>query len=306
MVIERSEVRSSAAMGLSKMKWSRYLLSVISAISPGYFAEPGVRAQDRSTNQATIQVSQSKKTRPTNDDPSNAVPGSVPLQPELRIKAIGQRIDIIKEIMAQKQAQAAMANAKAIAKAPEPDPALPSVKNSSPEIKHLADEKAQPSSPKSKPTETKAEETSKLANDSEKKELAEFPINTSPMNSMELANSLFITGHYDQARKGYEALLAKEKTGLDREWLRCLAANCYRVQGDFSTAEKLYRQVVSAKKKSYPSDQSKWYLDHLTRRKKIKTELELLDAELQPFQQQPTAAEESEQNQSQKTEQGDE
>ena len=53
-----------------------------------------------------------------------------------------------------------------------------------------------------------------------------------PVNSFELANSLFATGSYSQALKSYESLLQEDVSEHDRNWLRCLAASCYRIQGD--------------------------------------------------------------------------
>jgi tetratricopeptide (TPR) repeat protein len=103
---------------------------------------------------------------------------------------------------------------------------------------------------------------------------------SNPVNSFELANSLYATGSYSQALKSYESLLQEDVSEYDRNWLLCLSANCYRLQGDRSKAESLYREVISTREKSYAADYSQWFLDHLTNKKQIQEELRLLTGEL--------------------------
>lgn len=251
-----------------------------------------LQAQESVDKQATvIQVSEPKSNRSSDDDPDDRTPISRPQ--EFRIRSIEQRIEIIKEMMRKKEAEAAAAAApesNAVNK-PAPHAVDPLV---TPDSKKLVDDEhahgesdAHSILPEGSDAHSKLPEApdSQSHPNPAKNPLDEIDIQTSPLNSLELANSLFITGHYAQASRGYEALLAnKEITTLDQDWLRCLAANAYRVQGKVAAAEKLYREVVASKVKSYASDQAKWFLDLLERKKKLRSELDALEGELQAVQ----------------------
>jgi tetratricopeptide (TPR) repeat protein len=234
-----------------------------------------VLAQDRSLERPFMQTSMPvSPLSASKDDGDNQVADSQ----DVRIQAIQQRIEILKEMMARKQAAAAAATSPSASHAPPAtltDPAMLAGESSTNDPSP-GENRAGAASSTEFENKNKSHSPSAFSNP-----LEGLEISTSTMNSLELANSLFVTGHYSQALKGYEALLSTESAGLDRDWLRCLAANCQRVLGQFGQAERLYREVVSSKKDSYPGDHSKWYLDHLTRRQQLQAQIQTIDAELE-------------------------
>ncbi len=223
---------------------------------------------------------------------------------DARVQAINQRIGIIRDLLDRQNAAAEAAEAAEAAAlatrsaATVPAPALsapPSEPESQPqtelELKHSSIPVAAHSGEHDVPpvVSQPADEGSHSSELPVTEPVAGTPLAegvkvlSTPVNSFELANSLYVTKNYSQALKSYEALLVDETQAVDRDWLRCLAANCYRIQGDIPKAEKLYRGVAASRANSYPTDHSKWYLDHLARRKKITAEIQLIDADLQTF-----------------------
>lgn len=222
---------------------------------------------------------------------------------DARVQAINQRIGIIRDLLDRQNAAAQAAEAAALAtrsavtvpapalSAPPSEPEPESQSQTELELKHpsipvvahsgehdVPPVESQPADEGSHSPELPA--TEPVAGTP----LAEgVKVLSTPVNSFELANSLYATKNYSQALKSYEALLVDETQAVDRDWLRCLAANCYRIQGDIPKAEKLYRGVAASRANSYPTDHSKWYLDHLARRKKITAEIQFIDADLQTF-----------------------
>ncbi len=207
---------------------------------------------------------------------------------EFRVRAIYDRIDLIKEVMARKQALAELENGSSSSMESStgnkeaPSPMM--------DVLHLPDRgdgsgvPAVPRVPGESASGPDELNPTPATESDASKAFQGVPVISSPVNSLELANSLFMTQHYAQALKCYEALLNDESGAIDRDWLRCLAANCYRVRHEWAKAERLYRDVSSSRARSYPADHSKWYLDHLTRRKKIQSEIDQLASELQPFE----------------------
>ncbi|HMO14447.1 MAG TPA: hypothetical protein PKD64_07095 [Pirellulaceae bacterium] len=203
---------------------------------------------------------------------------------EARIKAIEQRIELIREIIAKNQAELRdrptedpERQAEETPSTTTPTPTQPDSRESSKENIASTDfnntEQAQPATNKTEPEPVMTAQSKTNA----------VVVVSSPVNSLELANSLFLTGHYAQALKSYEALLSDDANNLDRDWLRLLAANGYRIRREIPKAERLYREVTSSKNIGYPTDHAKWYLDHLSRRKLIDADFEMIDAELHPF-----------------------
>jgi hypothetical protein len=104
---------------------------------------------------------------------------------------------------------------------------------------------------------------------------------STPVNSFELANSLLATKNYKQALKSYHALLKEDNSLHDENWIRCMMANCFRMLGDNPKAEALYRDVLESKEKSHTVVYAKWFLDHLTQRRNLNEQLQILENELQ-------------------------
>lgn len=106
------------------------------------------------------------------------------------------------------------------------------------------------------------------------------PVVTEPVNSLELANSLFLIGNPTAARKHYQAIL-KEKLDVEDEiWLKCLIGCCYRLEGEFDKAEKIFREVTSLKQNSYPINYSKWCLQYLDQRRQTKAHFQTIELEI--------------------------
>jgi tetratricopeptide (TPR) repeat protein len=101
-----------------------------------------------------------------------------------------------------------------------------------------------------------------------------------PVNSFELANSLFATGNYSQAIKSYEALMADDHPSEDQNWLRLLMAACYRIEGETMKAESLYREIMSSRESPEIKEYSKWFLEHLALRQRLEQQLYSIESHL--------------------------
>ena len=200
-----------------------------------------------------------------------------------RVETIHQRIRQLKAIL-EKERSAAEANRRRASqlKANNSPPVIPS---SAPSAELNPPESKAVAAPVIAQTDIKIVQPKAIEQDSELPPTANplpdgIQVLSNPVNSFELANSLYATGSYGQALKSYESLLQEDVSEYDRNWLLCLSANCYRLQGDRSKAESLYREVISTREKSYAADYSQWFLDHLTNKKQIQEELRLLTGEL--------------------------
>ncbi len=214
------------------------------------------------------------------------------------VKAINNRIDTLKAILEKRNTDAKKAKtsqlemdkiiasmkAEAAMMSPSVDPPVPLKEPVATELTPLRpsnpDPETMPSAeslPETSPTDTAQTGTIHTEIDSPKG----VQIISTPVNSFELANSLLTTKNYNQALKSYQALLKEENSLHDTNWIRCLMANCYRMKGDNSKAESLYRDVLESKEKSHTAVYAKWFLDHLTQRQKLSEQLQTLDNELQ-------------------------
>ncbi|HMP79607.1 MAG TPA: hypothetical protein PKD54_09160 [Pirellulaceae bacterium] len=197
-------------------------------------------------------------------------------QLDLRVKAIQQRIEVIKDVMARQQeiAQAASANqTNSLKPDVEPIPSPPT-DNMDPPVGAAIQQ-----SPQTDP-EQKVDPAQSIPSQNSLLPLG-GQVLTSPLNSKDLADSLVLTGNHAQALRCYEALVAEEQDPETQDWLRCLNGNCHRVLGHISGAERLYRDVVTSKRKSHVTDHARWYLDHVDRLKRIRVEIQAFESELQ-------------------------
>ena len=188
---------------------------------------------------------------------------------ELRVQSIQQRIEVLKNELNRRQAEERQLEKEATDMVLDP----PSIPTKSPDSTTAGDQTSH------SPSHSEVQ-------DGENKSAAAsgFQLVAMPANSLELGNSLFSTGNYSQALRSYESLLQDEKNAVDRAWIKCFAANCYRLQGNVSAAEKLYREVAGAKVNVYAADQAQWYLDYVGRKKQVVADLKLMDEELQAYQ----------------------
>lgn len=233
---------------------------------------------------------------------------------DLRVKGIEQRIEVLKDLIARQMAaeeakraqeakQAELTNNKGTvdkaASSTDQDnsPGRSSAEKNDPSLgnrEDLSDEGAAGSSlakneyqksQRSKPASDNGIGYSEWDLSGINQDWEGVPITSSPVNSFELANSLFLTRHYSQALRSYEELLSTNTDGIDQAWLRLLTGHCYRILGDGPAAERLYREVTSIKPPGYPHDHARWYLNHLSRRKQIESELEQIVDELNAYRQ---------------------
>lgn len=222
-------------------------------------------------------------TIPKRDDPNTMPENSEPENRyylrEERIRSIQHRIETLKEVLTRREeAPTGSTDDQA-----DIDRTSKPVANVSPEIDQKLRKLASQEpfgGEESVEAQIDLEESNHSAAESRGPAPEGIPIITSPVNSFELANSLFLTGNYTQALRSYEDLMTTKDKIIDQDWLRLHAANCNRIQKKFGTAEQLYRDVTASKEKSYPSDHARWYLNYLTRRRAIETELQTFDSEL--------------------------
>lgn len=103
---------------------------------------------------------------------------------------------------------------------------------------------------------------------------------TEPVNSLELANSLFLIGNATAARKHYQTILKEKLDAEDEVWIKCLIGCCYRLEGEFDKAEKIFREVTSLKQNSYPINYSKWCLQYINQRRQTKAHFQTIELEI--------------------------
>ena len=109
---------------------------------------------------------------------------------------------------------------------------------------------------------------------------ASIPVVGEPVNSFELANSLFLTGNVSAARRSYEARLIEDTTVDDEAWLKCLIGCCYRLEGNFNKAEEMFRDVTNLEQNSYPVDYSKWCLQYVAKRRVSLEQIQSIESEI--------------------------
>jgi len=104
---------------------------------------------------------------------------------------------------------------------------------------------------------------------------------TEPINTFELANSLFRTGNISAARSSYESRLTQSPSPEEELWLRCLVGCCYRLEGNLAKSEETYRTLANSKLYSYfPVDHSKWCLKYVEKRREMKTRFQEIESEV--------------------------
>ena len=105
------------------------------------------------------------------------------------------------------------------------------------------------------------------------------PVATQPVNPFRLATSLFMTGNIEAARKSYEAGLANA-TPDEKLWLKCFIGCCYRLEGDFASAESAFREVTNDGSATFPVDYGKWCLKYLQQRRNSLEQYQYIEAEI--------------------------
>ena len=107
----------------------------------------------------------------------------------------------------------------------------------------------------------------------------------SPVDELGLANNLFASENYDMAAKIYKRLSASDLSLADQSWVKYQLGLCYLKTGLFTESEKNLREVANLKSETVSTSMSKWWLDQMNRRKKIRSELQDIDSLLKGFKQ---------------------
>ena len=89
-----------------------------------------------------------------------------------------------------------------------------------------------------------------------------------------------MTGNIAASRRSYESGLA-DASVEDRLWLKCLIGCCYRLEGDYPSAETTFREVTSHKQFAYPVDYARWCLKYLEQRRNSVEQFRVIDSELE-------------------------
>ncbi len=188
-----------------------------------------------------------------------------------RIRAIQDQIRMLEKIMKEKQQQSS-ANSGQGVDSPDSASRLPANKLRNREL--------------AEPGVRTAPLPGSEANDSvSEQEAIGFPAELSvPVDARELANSLFLSGNWQDALAKYEFYLANDPSRFQQDaWAKYGLANCYRMMGDWSRAETYYRDVVASQTQSYPGMMSGWYLSYLSQRKQMTSDFEALEVEASQY-----------------------
>ncbi|MEX2288666.1 MAG: hypothetical protein WD648_16345 [Planctomycetaceae bacterium] len=109
---------------------------------------------------------------------------------------------------------------------------------------------------------------------------------TEPVDRMGLANNLYATGNYKLALETYRSIPLAEINTDERVWIEYQLACCHRNLGDLSEAEKHYRVVASRAQPEYLSENARWWLHTLQKRKELEQSLEQFHSALDAMEKQ--------------------
>lgn len=183
-----------------------------------------------------------------------------------RINSINERINLIQQLIEEEKAAAARAKELAAAQATIEANKL------NPESQAIAeDESVQESG-----------DTDKATPNSQRHDSTGILIFSEPVNPLELANSLFLTGNYSAARKQFESQLRNQQqqhTAEEKAWLQCLIGCCFRLESDFEPAETMFRSSTKNQKSAFAFNHSKWSLSYIQQRRKRAEEFESIEQE---------------------------
>ena len=202
--------------------------------------------------------------------PVTSLPEVKPAAKAGRIRQIHERIDLLKSIIEQDRKNTATKPMhrelpmKSIEKTNSPNQAP--VNKSSMTMNESAEPKFVPSI-----------DTDKLS--------ATLPnVTDKPLDAVELAYSLYMTGNYSTAIKNLQAALKQEHTPDEAAWMNCLMGCCYRMQQKFDESEQLFRKSANQKSGAGISAKySNWKLQYIESRKSAIQALRDIDTELKPY-----------------------
>lgn len=218
---------------------------------------------------------------------ANANPAADPY--EQRLRSIQQRMELIRNLVQQKEqaeatrqqgatASAAGGSAGTVTEAQAADSHPPATDTG----EHSAGNHAHPQPPDFPLPDlhaASAGETTGEPVSATPKFLGETVV-PAAVDPLELANSLFQTGNYELALKTYLAVIEKVERPQDALWTEYFIASCQRILGDLPGAEKGYRNLVESRRPVRPVEAARWWLDNVERRKNITETIGQIDAYL--------------------------
>jgi hypothetical protein len=98
---------------------------------------------------------------------------------------------------------------------------------------------------------------------------SEAPLETDPVDSLALADSLFGAGEIEMALAGYQRLGDGEIPDSDRRWVQYQIASCKRTLGEPGSAEQIYRELLADNRDDMVAAQARWWLETLQTRKRL-------------------------------------
>ena len=109
-----------------------------------------------------------------------------------------------------------------------------------------------------------------------------------PIDSVQLANSLFLSGNYELALKNYQRYMEQEAPRSHKDkWAILMLASCYRATGDISAAEFAYRDLAATGDRAEPTEiaveHSQWMLKHLSNRRQLEDRFQSLVEDSEPL-----------------------
>lgn len=105
-----------------------------------------------------------------------------------------------------------------------------------------------------------------------------------PVDAVELAYSLYMTGNYSTAVKNLKAALNDKNTPAETAWINCVMGCCYRMQQKLDESEQLFRKTASQKSGAGISGKyARWQLGHIERRRSATEAMRDIETELKLY-----------------------
>ena len=103
---------------------------------------------------------------------------------------------------------------------------------------------------------------------------------SSPVNTLELGQSLYRTKNYTAALRALEAVDVDTLSDSDRHWLGLLIALCQRRLGQTDVAEARLREIANANSTDYPIPVARWWLKQTSLLRETRPILDGISTEL--------------------------
>lgn len=194
---------------------------------------------------------------------------------EERVQQIHDRIQLLKSIIDQER-QAAVKKPMGLErpmKSLEKNQPLSSTPSAAPAM----------DKPMNKSMEEQMEPTFVPSIDTEKLATTLPDLTDKPVDAVELAYSLYMTGNYSTAIKNLQAAQQEKPTPAEAAWINCVMGCCYRMQRKLDDSERLFRKTANQKADAGISAKyASWQLRYIEGRRSAIEAMRNLEAELQP------------------------